>query len=222
MSTFPFSLSSPLELSGYDDHISVVFHPGMLFDSSHKWWSPHGQRLSPHEGLDLCLLQLPGQAPEPLPAGTPVLAAAPGRVVAVIPDFLGQSVIISHGQDQTGSKEWISLLAHIDTHPDIEEGLPLESGLEIGRTKAFPHPRGMLCHLHLSLGLLLTPESYDLSWPELVQRERLIFIDPLPLLPIRWTVWRDVQAWFAFLSCHIDGDFRRHRLEDTKGSRDEL
>jgi murein DD-endopeptidase MepM/ murein hydrolase activator NlpD len=199
MSTFPFSLSSPLDLSGYGDNISFVFHPGMLFDSERKWWSPQGQRLSPHEGLDLCLLQLPGQAPEPLPADTPVLAAAPGRVVAMTPDFLGQSVIISHGQDQTGSKEWISLLAHIDTHPDIDEGLPLESGQEIGRTKTFTYPRGMLCHLHLSIGLLLTPRNYDLAWPELTQRIRVHFIDPLPLLPIASLVWDDAQEWFAFL-----------------------
>ena len=199
MSTFPFSLSSPLDLSGYDDHISFVFHPGMLFDSERKWWSPHGQRPSPHEGLDLCLLQLPGQAPKPLPADTPVLAAAPGRVRAVIPDFLGQSVIISHGQDQTGSKEWISLLAHIDPHPDIGEGLFLESGQELGRTRTFAKPPGMLCHLHLSIGLLLTPRNYDLTWPELTKRNRVHFIDPFPLLPIVSIVWNDSQEWFAFL-----------------------
>ena len=64
-----------------------------------------------------------------------------------------------------------------------------------------------MSHLHLSLGLLSTPKDYThLTWPELVKRERLVFIDPLPLLPITWTVWRDAQAWFAFLSRHIDND----------------
>ncbi|MDZ7760557.1 MAG: hypothetical protein U5L00_09910 [Desulfovermiculus sp.] len=198
MSTFPYSLSSPLELTGYDDHLSFVFHPGMLFDSVRKWWSPHGQRPSPHEGLDLCLLQVPGRIPKPLPANSPVLAGAPGRVAAVIPDFLGQSVIISHGLDQRGSKEWISLLAHIDPHPDIEEGLLLESSQEIGRTRTFAKPWGMLCHLHLSLGLLQTPKNYDLTWPELTKRNRVHFIDPLPLLPISSMVWDDSPEWFAF------------------------
>ena len=198
MSTFPFPFSAPLDLSGYGEHIFFVFHPGMLFDSELKWWTP-GNRRSPHEGSDLCLLQLPGRAPKPLQADIPVLAGAAGRVAAVIPDFLGHSVIISHGLDQTGSKEWISLLAHIDTHPDIEEGLFLESGQELGLTRTFAKPRGMLCHLHLSIGLLLTPKIYDLTWPELTKRNRVSFIDPLPLLPIVSMVWDNSQEWFAFL-----------------------
>jgi len=32
-----------------------VFCPGMLFNSTDKWWGDHGKRDKPHEGLDLCL-----------------------------------------------------------------------------------------------------------------------------------------------------------------------
>ena len=205
MSTFPYSLSSPLELSGYNPPVSFVFHPGMLFDSERKWWSAHGQRHSRHEGLDLCLVQEPGQDPEPLPEDLPVLSPAPGRVAAVIPDFLGQSVIVSHGQEQTGGGEWISLLAHIRPRPDVEPGTDLEGGQRVGWTKTFPGPRGMLIHLHLSLGLLLTPQSYDLSWPELVSRKQVQFIDPLPFLPLASIVWDEASDWFAFLEAWSAG-----------------
>ncbi len=90
-------------------------------------------------------------------------------------------------------------MAHIDPHPNIGEGLFLESGQELGRTRTFAKPPGMLCHLHLSIGLLLTPRNYDLTWPELTKRTRVHFIDPLPLLPIASIVWNDSQEWFAFL-----------------------
>ncbi|MFO7877709.1 MAG: hypothetical protein R6U55_14110 [Desulfovermiculus sp.] len=148
-----------------------------------------------------------GQEPGPVPSGTRVTVPAPGRVVNIIPDFLGHSILISHGLEPGGTREWISLLAHISPHPGIQAGQAVGAEQTAGWTKIFSRPRGMLCHLHLSLGLLSTPKDYALlAWPELVKRERLVFIDPLPLLPIRWTVWRDVHAWFAFLSRHIDDD----------------
>ncbi|MFW5819250.1 MAG: hypothetical protein ACOCVE_05345, partial [Desulfovermiculus sp.] len=173
MPPFPFPLSSPLELSGYEKHISFVFHPGMLFDSDCKWWPPGGKRISRHEGLDLCLVKSPGQEPESVPAGSRVVVPAPGRVVNIIPDFLGHSILVSHGLEPGGNREWISLLAHISPNPAIQIGQDVIPEQTAGWTKIFSRPRGMVSHLHLSFGLLQTPESYDLTWPELTKRDRL-------------------------------------------------
>ncbi len=199
MSVFPFSVSSPLPTKLSSPEISWVFHPGMLFDSELKWWSP-GKRRSPHEGLDLCLLQAWGQNTYPVPAGTAVTPIAPGRVTAIIPDFLDQTVIQSHGLEEDEGREWISLLAHIRPHPDLSPGTELEPGQTVGWTAAFSGPPGMLCHLHLSLGLVHPPYDASLTWPDFVRREHVQFIDPLPLLPVTAIHWPDSQAWFEFVS----------------------
>jgi murein DD-endopeptidase MepM/ murein hydrolase activator NlpD len=171
----------------------------MLFDSREKWWS-QGPRASAHEGIDLCLIHQPNHNPVPLFPGLPVLSAVPGLVVAIIPDFLGQTLIIARKAEGDPHREWITLLAHIQPHPEIRTGQWIEAGQPVGWTKTFPRPRGMLCHVHLSVGALNRPGDYALTWPELVQRNRVDFIDPLLLLDFSWKIWDAASNWFAFLS----------------------
>jgi murein DD-endopeptidase MepM/ murein hydrolase activator NlpD len=205
MSFVPHSLSLPLQLRIHNQYPSFVFHPGMLFDSREKWWS-QGKRASSHEGIDLCLIHQPNHNPTPLSAGLPVLSPAPGVVAAIIDDFLGQTVIISHRPACDTHPEWVSLLAHIHPCPELRKGQLIEAGQPVGWTKSFPRPRGMLCHLHLSVGVLLQPKNYTLTWPELIKRDLVDFKDPLPLLASPWEIWHDLSNWFAFLSQCINND----------------
>jgi murein DD-endopeptidase MepM/ murein hydrolase activator NlpD len=177
----------------------------MLFDTDRKWWSPRGTRASTHEGVDLCLIHRPDRDPQPLPEDTPVLAPAGGRIAAMFPDFLGQTVLLSHGLNSSRDHEWFSLLAHIRPHPDLECGMPVKAGSALGWTMRFTRPPGMLCHLHFSLGLFQTRGDYDLSWPELTRRKRVSFFDPLPLLPITAEIWDNPDQWFAFVDHHFPG-----------------
>ena len=196
MSSFPEQSHCPL-CAGPDT--SWVFHPGMLFDSWEKWWTPDGHRASRHEGLDLCLVQGSDRETRPLQPGTLVTAAAKGRVVATIPDFLGHTVICSHGPTSLSCAEWISLIAHIQLDSRISPGLSVQVNDPLGWSKAFPKPRGMLCHVHLSFGWLQTPGDYALTWPDLVQRKRVSFLDPLTLLSIPALLWTGNHTWFPWL-----------------------
>jgi hypothetical protein len=203
MSAFPAPLSVPLGTDLPGPNAAFVFHPGMLFDTDRKWWSPHGTRASSHEGVDLCLIHRPDRGPQPLPADTPALAPAGGWIAAIFSDFLGRTVLLSHGLDSSRDCEWFSLLAHIRPHPDLECGMQVKARSVLGWTKQFTRPPGMLCHLHFSLGLFQSPGDYDLSWPELTRRKRVSFLDPLPLLPITPVIWDHPDQWFAFVDHHL-------------------
>ena len=73
-----------------------VFCPGMLFNSTDKWWGDQGKRDKPHEGLDLCLYKDREDKILRLGEKAKVPVIYDGIVVGIVDDFLGKSVIIEH------------------------------------------------------------------------------------------------------------------------------
>ena len=73
-----------------------VFCPGMLFNSTDKWWGDQGKRDKPHEGLDLCLYKDREDKILRLGEKAKVPVIYDGIVVRIVDDFLGKSVIIEH------------------------------------------------------------------------------------------------------------------------------
>jgi hypothetical protein len=163
------------------DKAEYLFHPGMLFESGEKWWGDLGRRHAPHEGIDLCLYRSGSGRFHPLPPETAVPVFAPGRILAVIDDFLGRTVFVQHEIPQEPSRPFLSIYAHIIPLPDIEAGLALDAGRVIGRISDSPRlPSGMLPHLHLSVGHLAPGlDAASLSWPRLNKREGIHLLDPL-------------------------------------------
>ncbi|MBW1780941.1 MAG: hypothetical protein JRL30_09405, partial [Deltaproteobacteria bacterium] len=73
-----------------------IFHPGMLFHATGKWWGDKALRHRPHEGLDLLLYRDQQDKIVSLDKKTRIPVMFDGVVVSIIHDFLGRSVIVEH------------------------------------------------------------------------------------------------------------------------------
>lgn len=94
----------------------------------------NGQPRNPHNGMDIAA-----------PAGTPVVAAAPGRVIDADDYFFsGTTVILDHGQGL------LTLYAHL-AHVDTRVGAMLAAGAPVGGVGATGRVTGP--HLHFSVYL---------------------------------------------------------------------
>lgn len=104
----------------------------------------NGEPRSPHVGLDFAV-----------PRGTPITAAAPGKVLAVDDYFFnGKTVIIDHGQGL------ISLYCHLD-RIDVRPGETVAGGARLGLSGMSGRASGP--HLHWSValnGVLVDPELF--------------------------------------------------------------
>ena len=161
----------------------LILAPGMLFGTSEAWW-PGGCRQSLHEGLDLCGFREAGGREHWLPAGTAVAPTLPGRLVARLPDFLGQTLVLHHGALAGRSEHLFTLYAHLQPDSGRSIGQHLDQSQHLGGIAAPPASSRLLPHLHLSV-LLAEPDRLAAihDWPTLIATP-VRFIDPLPLLAV--------------------------------------
>jgi murein DD-endopeptidase MepM/ murein hydrolase activator NlpD len=158
-----------------------AFCPGMLFNSTDKWWGDHGKRDFPHEGIDFCMYKdLSGQLLR-IDQKTRIPVMYDGFVRAVFRDYLGQALIIEHENARSGGRSYLSVYAHtkpcdgVNPGTEVKEGDIIATIADTSRSKA-----KILPHLHLSLGRPLPDLVYEpFVWNMMRDRELVDLQDPM-------------------------------------------
>lgn len=173
-----------LSAAGFD---RFVFLPGMGFGAMEKWWPPAGRRTFSHEGVDLCLFQTRSNLLFRLDETIRVPLIHPGKIVGLIPDFIGKTVIASHRVSGNGHEdEFYTFYGHVTPDTHLAVGDTLNSGDIFARiTDADIRRTRLPAHLHVSAAWCRRlPSAETLTWPLLNRMNRAAFIDPLYLLAI--------------------------------------
>jgi murein DD-endopeptidase MepM/ murein hydrolase activator NlpD len=169
-----------------------AFHPGMLFNAAEKWWGKPGPRGEPHPGVDLCaFLNAAGEVVR-LDEGARVPAAFGGRVVAIMDDFLGRTVVVEH-QDGAGDR-FCTFYAHTVPRADLRVGDPVAESEVIATIAGTAGSKsGIRPHLHLSLARVSGSIYYpELDWRRLGSSAALELVDPLPFFDLPHVVLQAV------------------------------
>jgi len=162
----------------------LLFFPGMLFDRNETWWAGGGLRSFSHEGLDLCFFESDDLRTFRFDDTVRIPSAFSGRVVHIMNDFLGRTVVVQHFPDSVNVPPVYVFYAHTRPDKELAIGDPLTPGecfacIAPVIIKKIPLPS----HLHLTIGRAdRLPPVQTLSWPRLNRVDRDCFIDPLPVL----------------------------------------
>jgi murein DD-endopeptidase MepM/ murein hydrolase activator NlpD len=161
-----------------------VFCPGMLFNSTDKWWGDQGKRDKPHEGLDLCFYKDGKGTILRLGEKAKVHVIYDGIIVGIIEDFLGKSVIIEHFLSDSDNNRLCTIYGHTVPKDHLYVGKTVKMGDVIAtladsnrsKTNIFPH-------LHISLGWTSKAISYDrLNWENIGATNTVTLLDPLQVI----------------------------------------
>jgi murein DD-endopeptidase MepM/ murein hydrolase activator NlpD len=161
-----------------------VFCPGMLFNSTDKWWGDQGKRNAPHEGLDLCFYQDREDTILRLGEHTKVPVIYDGMVVRIMDDFLGKSVIIEHLFSVGHNNRLCTIYGHTIPEDNLHAGNIVKAG-DVIATLADPSTSktNIFPHLHISLGWTAKEISYDgLDWGNIGAPNTLTLLDPLQVI----------------------------------------
>ncbi|MBM9531751.1 M23 family metallopeptidase [Desulfoprunum benzoelyticum] len=158
------------------------FYPGMLFGSRAKWWPDTGTRPTAHEGIDICYYTDGAGREQKFSPRIAIPAMASGQTFAVCRDFLGHSVFIDHGGND--SHRFLSVYAHIVLHRHVHIGRSVGPGDVVG-TVADTTGRKNRMPAHLHISLMRIPQSVPgdmLDWKYICSSDEVELIDPLSML----------------------------------------
>lgn len=151
--------------------------PGMGFAHETKWWGQRGPREEAHNGVDLKFYMGPGDSVRYLDGRSLVPVMDDGAVINVTSDFLGHSVFVSHGEDESGLT-LVSAYGHMVPAEGLEAGMHLKRGDIIGKLSEYndmPVPP----HLHLSLLIMHGGYLKKPDWQDIGVSGDLRALDPL-------------------------------------------
>jgi hypothetical protein len=161
--------------------IQWLFYPGMLSESTLKWWGDFGTRAAAHEGIDITFYRTLDHQMHHLAAGACVPAWSAGTVINVCEDFLGQSLVVAVAGDPSAPTRMLEVFSHLTPSRGIAPGTPVGPGQVIARL-ADTRARGsaLLPHLHLScIEVDARIPAHVLNWSFFPVRENLTMINPV-------------------------------------------
>jgi len=169
-----------------------VFDPAMLFQGVDKWWGDYGRRENPHEGLDICLFRGRGNSVLALNEETVVPATHDGKVVKMLDDFLGRSIVLLHEIEGPDDSRLCTFYGHTVPIPQLSVGTPVRRGDLIasiaGVDRSPPRP---MAHLHLSFAWVSRSAEWDgIDWVTIGSTETVTLLDPSGFIDGRFQVER--------------------------------
>lgn len=166
-----------LARQGFEDWF---FCPGMLFNSTKKWWGDHGLRDFPHEGVDVCLYRDRSGLVQRLGENNRIPSIADGTVKAIFIDYLGQALIVEHEEPGSGDRRFLSIYAHTRPRAGIQVGTIVKRGEIIANLAGTRRAKtAILPHLHFSLALPSPSLTYDaFHWNVMRNPEMVRLLDP--------------------------------------------
>lgn len=167
-----------------------VFCTGMLFHSTDKWWGDWKKRDKPHEGLDLCLYKDRKDTILRLYESAKVTAIYDGKVVGIIDDFLGKSIIMEHLFSDRDKNRLCTIYGHTIPKYHLRVGSIVKQGDVIAiLADSSRFKTNIIPHLHISLGWASETISYDrLDWKNIGGPNTLTLLDPLQIVDGRYFI----------------------------------
>ena len=189
-----------LEQNGWDkeNFSKWIFTPGMLFQSMDKWWGDFGRRTIPHEGLDLCLYEDHKGEYRHLGETTEIPVMFDCRVVNIINDFLGKTIMMEHAVPDENGDLFLSIYGHAKIKTPLHVNDTLQRG-DIVCTVSEPTKTKILPHLHVTMAKVSPGLAYkNLNWDTLPKSNYLSLTDPLIALNGPY----DIRPTTELLKCH--------------------
>jgi hypothetical protein len=164
------------------DFQAWVVKAGMGFGDPGQWWGePPKARPKPHEGLDLRGFWDKAGNEQPLPAGTIVPPLDRGRVVGIIADFLGRTVIVDHGVSNRAGLSLHGFYAHLAAPATATIGADLDADEGLGAIAA----GNRFCPPHLHISTVWIARDFPLAqlrWANFIDQKGFRLCDPRPFL----------------------------------------
>lgn len=158
-----------------------LLKPGMGFTDQDKWWGDKGVRPIRHEGLDLTGFRDDTGGETQLAEGTIVPPLYEGKVVNIIADFLGSTVIIDHRLNNQTGQTLHGFYAHLTPTSTLAPGAIVRETEELGTIAAGSH----ICPPHLHISTVWISQNFptdQLSWTDFTEREGFRPCDPSDFL----------------------------------------
>lgn len=162
-----------------------LFYPGMLFCSSRSWWREGLPRPFAHEGIDLCFFEAKNGARYRFDDAIRVPMAETCRVVAVIDDFIGKTLVCEPSRNPPQASRPVYILyAHVAPKQGLSPGETVPAGESLARiAPADPEKTPLPPHLHVSVVFRdALPVLDTLGWPYLNRLDRGAFLDPAGMI----------------------------------------
>ncbi len=161
--------------------VDWLFYPGMLQESRAKWWDDFAWRPKAHEGVDICFYRQGQEKITPLAKDTRVPAMDKGLILNRCEDFLGESLVITHGKIDDDFPRVVLVYSHLEIDKTLVPGNWVEKGEIIARLFDTGKKQSkLLSHLHLScIELMDKIPLEDLNWKLFPDRKKINLINPV-------------------------------------------
>jgi hypothetical protein len=162
----------------------------MLFNSPEKWWEDGGQRNELHQGADFCFYRKRSGTLCSLSETTIVPAVYSGRIVKIIEDFVGKSIIMIHERYKNSGEQLLSVCGHTEPLGGITRGVMINDGQSIATITNFNVKNAkMTSHVHISIGWISRSLNYELlDWDMLSDPHMVTLLDPLAFMDCNYIV----------------------------------